>query len=373
MKQLEKILVPLDFGKASEEALRMAMHLANPFDSEILLLHVIPEIKHFSAVRGQIRNQVIKKMKEVEKDLHQKGLSSVSAIVRFGTPFERIIEYSEELNVNLITMGSGGVKTNGPLGSVAEKVTTYASAPVLIVKRSSSPRVRNILCPVDFSEPSRRALKNAIFLSNAFQAHLTVLTVFEPLLSHYFGIHLTPGASKEKIIVRRQQQSLERFLRGFQFENISWNKLLRRGKPDEEILQTAKETRSDLLIMGSSGKTGFTRMVLGSITEKVLRALPCSALILKEEHIFRSPLVREVTYLENHFRRGKELLRGERVEGAIAQFEHCLRKDPFFIPAWEALAVAFRHLGQEKEARRCEEMSAYIRRHLWQHEKKEIG
>jgi nucleotide-binding universal stress UspA family protein len=305
-------------------------------------------------------------MKALEQKIQKGGISVVDSIIRFGTPFERVIEYSEELDVNLIVLGSGNQSHRNTLGGVAEKVMTYAAQPVWIVKRGTLPRIRNILCPVDFSESSRRALRNAILLSKRFHARLTVQTVFEPLLSHYFGKGSTPGESKEKFTVRRQQQEFDRFLRGFRLEEVSYKKLIRRGKPGDEILRTAHEVRADLLIMGSSGKTGLTRMLLGSTTEKVVRALPCSSIVLIQEHVFRIPIEQEVNYMRTHFQKGLELAREQRLEEAIAQFEHCLRKDSFFIPAWEEMAVAFRQMGQGKEAQRCEEMAAYIRKHLWE-------
>ncbi len=371
MKQLEKILVAIDFEQASENALQMAMLLASAFGSEILLIHVIPEIKDFRMIRNQIRNHVFKKMKSLEQEIQKEGISVVDPIIRFGIPFDRVIEYSEELDVNLIVLGSGNPSHHHTLGSVAEKVMTYASQPVLVVKRVTHPRIRNILCPVDFSDSSRRALKNAILLAKRFHAQLTVLRIFEPLLSHYFGIGKTPGESKEKITVRRQQQEFDRFLRGFQFEKVSYKRLIRRGKPCEEIFHTVQEVRADLLVMGSTGKTGLTRMLLGSTTEKVVRALPCSSLILKQEHIFRVSLEQEVDHMRALYQKGLELLRERRMEEAMAQFEYCIKKDPFFIPAWEGLAKAFRDSDRRKEAMRCEEMARYIRHHLWSSDKKE--
>lgn len=371
MKQLEKILVAIDFELASQNALRLAMRLASAFESEIFLIHVIPEIKNFRMIRSQMRDHVSKKMKALGEEIQKEGISVVDPIIRFGIPFERVIEYSEELDVNLIVLGSGNQPHRNTLGGVAEKVMTYAAQPVWIVKRGTPPRIRNILCPVDFSESSRRALRNAILLAKRFRAHLTVQTVFEPLLSHYFGKGATPGESKERLTVRRQQQEFDRFLRGFQLEEVSYKKLIRRGKPSDEILHTVQDIRADLLVMGSTGKTGLTRMLLGSTTEKVVRALPCSSIVLKQEHVFRIPIEQEVNHLRAHYQKGLELTREQRMEEAISQFEHCLRKDPFFIPAWEALTKVFRDLGRIKEAKRCEEMSQYIRLHLWPSEHRE--
>jgi len=368
MKLLEKILVGTDFGKASKDALRMSLFLAKEFDSEIILIHVIPEIKEFQIARSKIRKKVTDKLKYMEIDLKRKGIASVESITRFGIPFERIIEYSDELEVNVIVVGAGKGEKKFPLGTTAERMMTYADKPVLVVKPGARPVIRKIFCPVDFSETSKRALINAIHLSRTFEAHLTVLTVFEPMLSSFFGPGRTPGESKEKDLVKRQKYQYDRFLRGFESGNLKWTKTLRRGKPHEEILRAIREAQADLLVMGSQGRTGLSRLLMGSTTERVVREMPCSVITLKQEHVIRFPLEKEVADIETHFRRGKELFKKQLTEGAVAHFEYCIRRDPFFIPAWEAMAVAYHQMGQEKDAKRCEEMAEYIRKHLWENE-----
>ncbi|MBM4349350.1 MAG: hypothetical protein FJ106_05610 [Deltaproteobacteria bacterium] len=311
------------------------------------------------------------KLRKIEMDLEKKGVSSVEIIVRFGIPFERIIEHSDESDVNLIVVGSGEGEKKFPLGITAERVMTYADKPVLAVKSGSHPLIRKIFCPVDFSEDSKRALINAIHLSRTFEAHLIVLTVYEPLLSSFFGTGRTPGESKEKSLVKRQQSQFDRFLRGFESENLKWTKTILRGKPHEEILRGIREAQPDLLVMGSQGRTGVSRLLMGSTTEKVVREMPCSVITLKQEHVIRFPLEKNLANLETHFRRGKELLDKQVIEGAVAQFEYCIRRDMFFIPAWEEMAVAYRHMGKKKEAKRCEEMATHIRKHLWENEIKD--
>ncbi|MGQ9638750.1 MAG: universal stress protein, partial [Thermodesulfobacteriota bacterium] len=107
MKLLEKILVATDFGKASKDALHMSVLLAKEFHSEIILIHIIPEIKDFQIDRSKIRKKVTKKLSHMQMDLRRKGIASVETIVRVGIPFERIIEHAEDLDVNLIVVGSG--------------------------------------------------------------------------------------------------------------------------------------------------------------------------------------------------------------------------------------------------------------------------
>jgi len=368
MKLLEKILVATDFSQPSRDALRMATLLTKAFHSEIILIHVIPEITGLKIDRGKVRRIETQKLREIEMDLKAKGITSVETIVRFGIPFERIIEYSDELDVNLIVVGSGKREKKFPLGTTAERVMLYADKPVLAVKPGSRPLVRKIFCPVDFSEASKRALINAIHLSQTFEAHLTALTVYESLLSSFFGPGRTPGESKEKALVKRQQYQYDRFLRGFESEDLTWTKIIRRGEPHKEILRAVQEAQPDLLVMGSQGRTGLSRLLMGSTTERVVREMPCSVITLKQEHVIRFPLEKEVADIETHFGRGKELLKKQMMEGAVAQFEYCIRKDVFFIPAWEGMAVAYRQMGRKKEANRCEEMAAYIRKHLWENE-----
>jgi nucleotide-binding universal stress UspA family protein len=371
MKLLEKILVGMDFERASKDALQMALFLAKEFHSEIILIHVVPEIKGYPMLRGKISKKVMKKLKQMEMDLRKNGISTVETIVRFGIAFERIFEHSEELDVNLIVIGSGEKEKKFQLGTTAERVMIYADKPVLVVRQGARPLIRKIFCPVDFSEASKRALMNALQLSRTFEAHLTVLTVFEPLLSSFFGPGRTPGESKEKDLIKRQKHQYARFLRGFESENLKWAKTIRRGKPHEEILKAIRETQPDLLVMGSQGRTGLSRLLMGSTTERVVREMPCSVITLKQEHIIRFPLEKEVADIETHFRKGKELLNKQLMEEAVSQFEYCIRKDSLYIPAWEGMAAAYRHMGKIKEAERCDEMAAYIRNHLWENEMKD--
>lgn len=117
MKQLEKILVAMDFDQPSRDALQMATLLAKAFRSEIILILIIPEIMGLKIDRGKLRRIETQKLIKIEMDLKKKGVSSVETIVRFGIPFEQIIEHADDLDVNLIVVGSGEKEKKYPLGS----------------------------------------------------------------------------------------------------------------------------------------------------------------------------------------------------------------------------------------------------------------
>lgn len=152
MKLLEKILVATDFESASKDALQMAFVLPKEFHSEIILIHVIPEVRGYANLRGRIRKKVMEKVKQIEIELRKKGVSSVETIVRFGIPFERIIEHSEELDVNLITTGSGKTDKKYQLGTTAERIIIYANKPILVVRRGSPHSFGGSFAPLIFQK-----------------------------------------------------------------------------------------------------------------------------------------------------------------------------------------------------------------------------
>ena len=368
MKLIKKIMVATDFSQHSRDAFRMAILLAKAFHSEMVLIHVVPEIKGLGIGRDAIRREGTRKLTELKAELKRKGIPVAETVLRFGIPVERIIEHSEELDVNLIVVGSGKRRKKYPLGTTAERVIIHSDIPVLTVKPGWGAFIKEIICPVDFSSASRRSLLNAIHLSKTLGAHLTVLTVYESVLSSLFGPSWKPEESKERNLVKQHRYHYDGFIRGFEFEKFTWKKVFRKGRPHEEILRAIREGQSDLLVMGSEGRTGLARMLVGSTTERVVREMACSVITLKQEHVIRFSLEKEVSDIETHFRKGKELFKKQLTEGTIAQFEYCIRRNPFFVPAWEEMAIVYKHMGQEKEAKRCKEMAEYIRRHLWENE-----
>ena len=75
---------------------------------------------------------------------------------------------------------------------------------------------------------------------------------------------------------------------------VSWSKLIRYGEPCREILAVARETKSDLLVMGSVGRTGLSRILMGSVARKVAQEMPCSIVTVKSEHVIRLRLDAEI-------------------------------------------------------------------------------
>lgn len=127
----------------------------------------------------------------------------------------------------------------------------------------------SVLCPVDFSEASRGALRYAAVVANHLKAELTVLTVTDPLLTEAAELsasveHLPEAINKE--LLRFTQKTFE--------SAVTPNAVrleVTTGKPAVEILRVAKARPANLIVMSTHGLTGVRKLFFGSTTERVLR------------------------------------------------------------------------------------------------------
>jgi nucleotide-binding universal stress UspA family protein len=139
-------------------------------------------------------------------------------------------------------------------------------------------RFRQILCPVDFSPFSRRALDHAALLARWYEADLTVLHV-SPLMPTMFA---SEPALSAATLSPFDKEAVSRDLRAFVGSTLETTPtprlVLRSGAAAAQILGQAAETKTDLIVLGTHGRTGFERLMLGSVTEKVVRKSPCPVL-----------------------------------------------------------------------------------------------
>jgi len=127
-----------------------------------------------------------------------------------------------------------------------------------------------ILCPIDFSNPSRTALRYACALAEHFGARLTVLTVNDPLLAEVAELRLGASWMREDSERELQRFVAETFEHGAP-GHVRVQYAVSSGKPAPEILRMAREHHCDLLVMGTRGLTGVRKLFFGSTTERVLR------------------------------------------------------------------------------------------------------
>jgi len=139
-------------------------------------------------------------------------------------------------------------------------------------------RIRQILCPVDFSPFSRRALDHAAVLARWYEAELTVVHV-SPFMPAVLGLEPAVSAAT---LAPFDRETLGRELLEFVGETAKTRPapqlLIRSGPAAATILECATETNADLVVLGTHGRTGFERFMLGSVTEKVVRKARCPVL-----------------------------------------------------------------------------------------------
>jgi universal stress protein A len=154
------------------------------------------------------------------------------------------------------------------------------------------PTLSRILVPVDFSPSSRAALEYALFLSEKTGAALEVLHVWEP--AGYVGPDALsllpvsvgqPGWEQTRADVRREVEAL--IGRGERSSSISIR--VEAGQPGDVVLEAARAVKADLVVMGTHGRTGLARLLLGSVAESVLRRATCPVLTVRVPALRATP------------------------------------------------------------------------------------
>jgi nucleotide-binding universal stress UspA family protein len=136
--------------------------------------------------------------------------------------------------------------------------------------------IHTILHPTDFSKQSEFAFQVACSLARDYGAHLHVVHVMVPPLVVY-GEGVLPVAAEN--FEEELRQKLYR-LHG-KDANVRVLHHLEEGQPVDQILHVAKETGCDLIVMGTHGRTGLGRVIMGSAAEGVIRKAPCPVLTIK--------------------------------------------------------------------------------------------
>ena len=142
--------------------------------------------------------------------------------------------------------------------------------------------IQKILAPVDFSEHSVEAMRFAVDLARRYEASLDLLHVFQTLTYALPEGYVVPGSDELDKIMKQFQLQLEAAQRAALdagAPNVSWT--LQQGGVATEIMRIAKEHGSNLIVMGTHGRTGMKHLLLGSVAEHVVRLAPCPVLTVR--------------------------------------------------------------------------------------------
>jgi len=153
-------------------------------------------------------------------------------------------------------------------------------------------QIARILCPVDFSESSEHALHYAFAFAETYQAELILMHVMDYAALDVPDFPSAVEFSADTIQQIREvcEKRLQEVVAREQAKSIRVSSRLVSGTPAYEIVQAARDETADLIIIGTHGRTGLSRVLMGSVTEKVIRKAPCPVLTVKvPQHEFVKP------------------------------------------------------------------------------------
>jgi nucleotide-binding universal stress UspA family protein len=274
---------------------------------------------------------------------------------------------SNKENVSLIIIGAGAKlkKDVFKLGTTAEKLVRRSDKPVLVVKKGSEfNKIKSVLCPVDFSEESTLALNNSINITRRYNSKLIILGVLEPNKLGFKGLNLKWDEidALNRVDFEKEMTS---YLENFNLIDVNYKTVIKTGDPATKILRTIKRKNTDLLVMGSSGKSNFHRMIMGSVTEKVIREVPCSFLTLKTENAIHVNIENRIKDIEEHLNDAKQLVKDGFYGEAIAEYQTCLKINDMHIPSLNGLSKLYEKMGNTELAEEYKKIAHEVIVRLW--------
>jgi nucleotide-binding universal stress UspA family protein len=302
MQPFRNILFAADFSENSHEAFRIACSLSSETKTRMSVLHVVephwvaeepayfgqPMIQFFDAGAQPNGLEAIKR--RLIDHYTPNHAIDVTYAVREGEIPDEILKLAEQHGSDLIVMGMHGRTGLRWLlaGSVAISVLRRAHCPVLALHAAQVPRSNPnfdvILHPTDFSESSQAALEVARSLARDLGSRLVLLHV-APLEVYVSGMMAS------EIDVQIDRDALEETRKRLDGPDLKYSveTRLSRGDASDEIVRQAEELGCGLIVMGTHGRTGLGKLLMGNVAESVLPRAHCPVLVVKVPNVIPVP------------------------------------------------------------------------------------
>lgn len=299
------LFVPLDGSSWSEHALPFATMLARQAQVPLHLAHVhIPIVTEYVEsipIIDPEMDQASRRNDRAYLDAVCDKLTTLAGVRARGTVLDgpvidTLIDHVHATQADMIVMtthGRGGL-TRLWLGSVADTLVRRSHVPVLVIRPheaaadlSATPEIKRVLVPLDGSPLAERALEIAIDLSKLTGAELVLLRVVDALI-----VGSVPMMPRQPIdtydIVEQRQREAYSYLREWcdrlHTENIPAScKVLIEPAPATAILDELTQANYDLVVMATHGRGGLSRMLIGSVADKVLRGADLPILLYRPD------------------------------------------------------------------------------------------
>nr|WP_321221647.1 universal stress protein [uncultured Psychroserpens sp.] len=262
---MKKILVPTDFSKEAENALKVAAQIAKNHNSEIYLLHMleipmqdidtistqadVPEVMFFMKMAHQ-------KFEEIMDSDYLKGIT-VHEIVKPDGSFNGISDICKEHGISMITMGSHGASGIKEMfvGSNAEKAVRNSDVPVLVIKNNHDNfSIDDIVFASDFKNDNKETYRQATEFATAFGAQIHLLMV---------------NTASNFTTTQKANDRINDFIKDYSFKNFSIN-IYNDESVEKGVLNFSKHIDADLIGISTHGRQGIAHFFNGSISEDLV-------------------------------------------------------------------------------------------------------
>jgi nucleotide-binding universal stress UspA family protein len=272
VSKLEKLLVATDRSVFSEGVITAAIAFAKHCSSKLYIVTVVETNPEYETAGAELLQKEKEEAAQYLASLKARVLKEIPSceiIFRHGDSASRlVVEEASQQKVDMIAVGKHGRSGLEKvfLGSAAAKVIGHAPCKVLVVPRTAKIAFKNILVATDGSEHASTAGTEAIEIAKRTGSRLRIISV------------VPSEDQKEKARANAGDIALASQQAGIDAETMALV-----GKPYEVIVETAKSMGVDLIVMGAYGKTRLKKLLMGSVTEKVIGMTTCAVLVAKRE------------------------------------------------------------------------------------------
>ncbi len=300
-----RILIATDLSEASEAALDAGVALAKRDGAALAACHVVPDLGRSNMLFPQANEAVTLALADLERRAQEALAARVEAhtgpaptaggsstgevkaelFVETGVDYERIVARADAWNADLVVVASRG-RTGLPralLGSVAERVVRHAGKPVLVAR--SGPAGGPIVVATDLSEKSVPVVRVAGEESQRSKKPLLVLYALE-VMSHPFAhaAGLPFGMTWQTLDLETQkavrEAGEEALSAACDLAGVTCEHRVLEGHPAAAVVAEADARAASLIVVATHGRTGLSRMALGSVAERIVRHAACSVLVV---------------------------------------------------------------------------------------------
>lgn len=291
MLAIDRVLYPTDLSEGAQRAFAYAASLAHWHEAELHMFNVVGRHQYnFEELRDEFpidADTLDRWVKDAGiSQFTANDLDTVQVQEEGAVPGKNILSYADDNTIDLIVMGTHGRRgvDRMLLGSVAEEVVRQASCPVCTVRHAletaPSEAVRRVMVPIDFSEASVHALKHGRELALTYGAEIVALHAIEEVV-----LPMAYGMAPKQVDAEAVRPNVEKALADLLAEHVGVEHAraeIRVGYPPQEILDAITDESIDWVVMGTHGRQGLNRLLMGSVAERIVRHASCPVLTLQE-------------------------------------------------------------------------------------------